>query len=576
MFDAQEQNGVGQVLLDSIGYAYCLISSNQAVQYWSVGMETLSGVSAQQALGRVVFELWPALRGTLLQEAIETALGGYTSSVICGLVAPQGRRVEVEARAEPWPNGILLLLRDLHHPIEIERMQRRVDERLRAILNSDPDPVLLLSSDLAVLDANTAAAALFETSRLAMLDRPVGEIWPVLGASLFLSAPRWVDKGQGAPVFRLCRKDGRYVDVAAVVTPLRNGDGPAFVLRLKDQTILRLIETECWQMKERFRALVQAAEDLIFVLDSYQRFVFVNQRGLARFSLTPDQVTGKTVSEVFGAEIGSLFTSYFQKMLATGESVEFETAMDLAGGTTWNHTVLAPVLDGEGVVLGATGISRDLTETIRLHQQAVEAERLLTAQQLAGAVSHEFAQPLQALQLIAEGDLRACNPVLAERLMGVIERIGYLVTRLKRLSRVETRAYGGQSIIDLERSAGVPAARRVLIVDDEKSIRDLLSDVVRHFGIETDAVENGAQALDVLQRTAYGLVICDMSMPVMDGLTFYAQARQTHPRLPFLFMTGYAINDEDHQAIAQSLGYLQKPFGVESVRQALAKVFGDL
>jgi CheY-like chemotaxis protein len=213
-----------------------------------------------------------------------------------------------------------------------------------------------------------------------------------------------------------------------------------------------------------------------------------------------------------------------------------------------------------------------------LHEQMVEAERLSTAQQMAGAVSHEFSQPLQALKLMAEGILGECQPSQAVGLSQVIDRINTLVKKVQHLSRVETKPYGRTRIIDLERSSPEQKSdsRKILVVDDEELIRELLQTVVQQYEFSVDVAAEGKEALERLSSESYGLVLCDVAMPGMNGIELFLQASERYPDVPFVMMSGYTVNDDEHRTIRQASGFLQKPFGVDKVREVLIKIFGDL
>src|SRR5215510_12014966 len=76
--------------------------------------------------------------------------------------------------------------------------------------------------------------------------------------------------------------------------------------------------------------------------------------------------------------------------------------------------------------------------------------------------------------------------------------------------------------------------QRVLVVDDESSIRDLLSKTLALAEYEVDTAAEGAAALDRLRALTYDLLIADLRMPGMDGLTLIRQAKRIRPDLPVI------------------------------------------
>ncbi len=83
----------------------------------------------------------------------------------------------------------------------------------------------------------------------------------------------------------------------------------------------------------------------------------------------------------------------------------------------------------------------------------------------------------------------------------------------------------------------------ILVVDDEKIIRDLLSRLFARDNVNVLLAENGLKALEVAKNNEIDLAIMDIRMPGMDGLRTYQELRSIKPNLPCIFMTGYAVEE---------------------------------
>jgi excisionase family DNA binding protein len=134
------------------------------------------------------------------------------------------------------------------------------------------------------------------------------------------------------------------------------------------------------------------------------------------------------------------------------------------------------------------------------------------------------------------------------------------------------------------RAAGAPPARpaaglsrpRVLVVDDEASIRDLLSKTLALAEYDVDAASDGRSALERLRLSPYDLLIADLKMPGMDGLTLIREAKRYQSALPVLIITGYSTESSAIDAVNLGVvGYLTKPFRVPQVLAAAAKALGE-
>jgi excisionase family DNA binding protein len=118
---------------------------------------------------------------------------------------------------------------------------------------------------------------------------------------------------------------------------------------------------------------------------------------------------------------------------------------------------------------------------------------------------------------------------------------------------------------------------RVLVVDDEASIRDLLSKTLALAEYDVDTAPDGNAALARLRDSVagYDLVIADLKMPGMDGLTLIRQIKRLRPDLPIIIITGFSTESSAIEAVNLGVaGYLTKPFRVPQVLAAAAKALG--
>lgn len=113
-----------------------------------------------------------------------------------------------------------------------------------------------------------------------------------------------------------------------------------------------------------------------------------------------------------------------------------------------------------------------------------------------------------------------------------------------------------------------PRKIKILVVDDEKAILQAFSSRAGGFNYEMEFFLNPATALETLALDpgAYRLIITDMRMPQMDGLTFLKTLRSLCPNLPVIFMTGY-VTEELEKAVAQykKVVFFEKPFPLEKI-----------
>lgn len=117
---------------------------------------------------------------------------------------------------------------------------------------------------------------------------------------------------------------------------------------------------------------------------------------------------------------------------------------------------------------------------------------------------------------------------------------------------------------------------RILVVDDEQAVRDLLAKTLTMADYDVDAAPDGATAIDRMRAVEYDLLITDLKMPGMDGLSVIREARRATPDLPVIIITGYSTEASAIEAINLGVaGYLTKPFRLPRILAAAARALGE-
>jgi CheY-like chemotaxis protein len=113
---------------------------------------------------------------------------------------------------------------------------------------------------------------------------------------------------------------------------------------------------------------------------------------------------------------------------------------------------------------------------------------------------------------------------------------------------------------------------RVLIADDEDSMRSLVARAIAMDGHQTVTAEDGAEALEILTREegAFDLLLTDIKMPVMDGIALALAVARDFPDLTVLLMTGFADQRERASNLSAIVhDVVTKPFSVSDIRAAV-------
>jgi len=124
--------------------------------------------------------------------------------------------------------------------------------------------------------------------------------------------------------------------------------------------------------------------------------------------------------------------------------------------------------------------------------------------------------------------------------------------------------------------APVAGRPRVLVVDDEATIRDLLSKTLALAEYDVDLAPDGRSALERLRMIPYDLLITDLKMPGVDGLAVIREARRLKADIPVIIITGFSTEASAIEAVNLGVsGYLTKPFRVPRVLAVAAKALGE-
>ena len=100
----------------------------------------------------------------------------------------------------------------------------------------------------------------------------------------------------------------------------------------------------------------------------------------------------------------------------------------------------------------------------------------------------------------------------------------------------------------------------ILIIDDERAIRNVLKDILNNEGYKTDEAADGEEGLKKFSSTNFDLVICDIKMPKLDGLEFLQKATEINPDVPVIMISGHGNIETAVEAVKKgAFDYISKP-----------------
>ncbi len=108
--------------------------------------------------------------------------------------------------------------------------------------------------------------------------------------------------------------------------------------------------------------------------------------------------------------------------------------------------------------------------------------------------------------------------------------------------------------------------KRILVVDDSPVVRNFHMNILKKEGFKTDGAENGIMALEKSLTEDFDLILCDINMPSMDGLTFVRKFREQEKETPVIIIT--TVDEQDQKVLGFDAGanlYLVKPINPQKL-----------
>ncbi len=177
---------------------------------------------------------------------------------------------------------------------------------------------------------------------------------------------------------------------------------------------------ELEKSEEKYRSLVEATEDSIFLVDRDATYLFMNRNYLSRLGLAEGEYPGKAYGDFHSPEATDDFMERINRVFMTGGSLRYERKSERDG--RYFLQTLSPVKESDGRVRAVSVLSKDITDLKQMHELMAQTEKMMAVGGLAAGTAHEINNPLniivQAAQVIerrVSGDLPA-NRQTAEEL----------------------------------------------------------------------------------------------------------------------------------------------------------------
>lgn len=312
------------------------------------------------------------------------------------------------------------------------------------------------------------------------------------------------------------------------------------------------------------------------LIDLDGRLVAANPAYLEMFGIARGDFAGLTALNLTHPDDQERTQAYLGRLAGGLESeVVTEKRYVRADGSSFAARLVArPLRDTDGEIVALLGMIQDLTQ-----QQVFDrVQRELAAQRavatMAADAAHELNNLLASLLLridladsTAQGEAITLQPARVAEIRTLLERAARLGAQLAEQS--------GDRLAGADQSGSEPdvtrARPRILVVDDETTLLETVAEILRSSGYDVLVATNGSEALDVAREQPIGLLVTDLVMPVMDGVTLAERLRTITPELPVLFITGHA-GTELARRLPGDATVLRKPFRALELVSSIARL----
>jgi PAS domain S-box-containing protein len=280
------------------------------------------------------------------------------------------------------PSGLVGFVEDINERKKAEEALRESEEHYRGLAESTADAIAVHDRDGSLLYGNRAGAVALRLDPSRVVGARLEDINP----------PEIAQKQKEAiaTVFRtgkpLNTSDDVYtfpwgeVWINTQLTPLTNNQGQVIsVMSVShDVTTRKLAEKALEQSRQslreserRYRTLAESITDAIGIHDRDGTLLYGNPAGAAYFAINPEEVPGKTQSELFSREAAKQHVDEIAKVFETGETAELDNLYHLATGDFWFNVRMIPLKDEQGRVTSVLTVSRDVTSR-KLAEQSLQ------------------------------------------------------------------------------------------------------------------------------------------------------------------------------------------------------------
>jgi two-component system cell cycle sensor histidine kinase/response regulator CckA len=288
-----------------------------------------------------------------------------------------------------------------------------IDQKHAVFIEGLPWAAGFFSSDGTLQKSNGRFHALFGVTLPALVDgrynilrddlvakslRPGEELAPVFAGKTMLSAVIQYPLAQADRNLGLEKKELLVFEIIAYPLWSESPAASGVIVVFKDIGEQHKKQIQLAENEKRYRTLMEALPDMLFCVAPDQTLLFVNSYSARQFHITPEQMAGKKLSELFPKPMFERMWKNILQVFETGQPRYTENRTLFGENALWLDTWLVPLCDSQGAVYAIMGVSRDITEKMKYKEELEKTRNLESLGILAGGIAHDFNNILTAIQ----------------------------------------------------------------------------------------------------------------------------------------------------------------------------------
>jgi len=206
--------------------------------------------------------------------------------------------------------------------------------------------------------------------------------------------------------------------------------------------------------EQRYKSLIENAEDIIFVVDQHGKYLSINKYGAKFFDRKPEDIVGRNMAEVLAWPGAEIPLATIKEVFNTKKGQQITHPIKMGEQEHWLNTNFRRLMDEEGNIYAILGISRDITDRKKIEEHSYHTEKLASMGTLAAGVAHEINNPLGIILGFADMLLEKAEPGSQEHdILTTMERHGLrakrVVENLLSFARYSERK---EEVVDINKS----------------------------------------------------------------------------------------------------------------------------